>query len=175
MAQITYANKSDINTTATPATNKVTSADMNEIKSVVNTNDSNVGAVANLTTTDKTSVVNAINEINQRQITTDGSEVKTGRVIDGYVEYIKRITLLSFPGNNSEKTWATGINMTNIVVTSVNVMVKSNSANWFQIPNIDTADARASLNSDGSIHIYCFQGNLSGTNGYAEITYYHTS
>lgn len=38
MAQITYSNKSDINTTATPEVNKVTAANMNEIKSVVNSN-----------------------------------------------------------------------------------------------------------------------------------------
>jgi hypothetical protein len=39
---------------------------MNEIKSVVNTNDTNVGDLTNLTTTDKTSVVSAINSINSK-------------------------------------------------------------------------------------------------------------
>lgn len=39
MAQITYSNKSDINTTATPNVNKVLASDLNEIKSVVNQND----------------------------------------------------------------------------------------------------------------------------------------
>lgn len=38
MAQITYSTKSDINTTATPEVNKITAADMNEIKTVVNDN-----------------------------------------------------------------------------------------------------------------------------------------
>lgn len=38
MAQITYSDKSDINTTATPVQNKVSSNDMNEIKNVVNKN-----------------------------------------------------------------------------------------------------------------------------------------
>lgn len=175
MAQITYANKSDINTTATPATNKVTSADMNEIKSVVNTNDSNVGAVANLTTTDKTSVVNAINEINQRQITTDGSEVKTGRVIDGYEEYVKRITLDGFPDNNQTKSWDTGITMTYAIITNLIVMVKSPLGNWFLIPNNDIVDSRVSINNDGKIYVQMFAGNLYGQDGYAEITYYHTS
>lgn len=39
MSKITYSTKSDINTTATPEVNKVTAADMNEIKNVVNNND----------------------------------------------------------------------------------------------------------------------------------------
>lgn len=38
MSKITYSTKSDINTTATPEVNKVTAANMNEIKSVVNSN-----------------------------------------------------------------------------------------------------------------------------------------
>ena len=42
MAQITYSNKSDINTTATPEVNKVTAANMNEIKSVVNSNETDL-------------------------------------------------------------------------------------------------------------------------------------
>lgn len=38
MSKITYSTKSDINTTATPEVNKITAADMNEIKTVVNDN-----------------------------------------------------------------------------------------------------------------------------------------
>lgn len=38
MSKITYSTKSDINTTATPEVNKVTAANMNEIKTVVNNN-----------------------------------------------------------------------------------------------------------------------------------------
>lgn len=60
---INWDNKSDINTTATPRSNKVVADDMNEIKSVVNTNATLMGNLANLNTTDKTSVVNAINEV----------------------------------------------------------------------------------------------------------------
>lgn len=63
IVQINYNTKSDINTTATPSQNKVSAADMNEIKSVVNTNATLMGDLANLNTTDKTSVVNAINEV----------------------------------------------------------------------------------------------------------------
>ena len=65
MAQITYADKSTMNENSSiPATNKCQASDMNEIKSVVNGNYNEVGNITNLTTTDKSSVVNAINEVN---------------------------------------------------------------------------------------------------------------
>ena len=64
MAKITYDNKVTINPqTSVADINKVTSGDMNEIKNIVNTNDDNVGNISNLNTTDKSSIVNAINEI----------------------------------------------------------------------------------------------------------------
>lgn len=67
MAQITYADKSTMNENSSiPATNKCQASDMNEIKSVVNGNYTEVGDITNLTTTDKTSVVNAINETDNR-------------------------------------------------------------------------------------------------------------
>lgn len=60
---ITYSNKSDATTTATPDINKIKAADMNEIKTVVNANANGVGDISTLTTT-ATTVVGAINEIN---------------------------------------------------------------------------------------------------------------
>lgn len=60
---INYTNKSDVNTSSTPAANKVAAADMNEIKSVVNTNANLQGDLANLDTTEKSSIVGAVNEI----------------------------------------------------------------------------------------------------------------
>ena len=64
MAKIQYQNKETLNEQpSVAAINKVTDDDMNEIKQVVNTNDDNVGDLSNLNTTDKTSVVNAINEL----------------------------------------------------------------------------------------------------------------
>lgn len=62
ISQITYATKSDINTSSAPAANKVSASDLNEIKTVVNGNANLMGDLSNLTTTDTTSLVNAINE-----------------------------------------------------------------------------------------------------------------
>lgn len=59
---IQYQNKVALNTNPEIADiNKVTDNDMNEIKSVVNNNANNIGDLTDLETSDKTSVVNAIN------------------------------------------------------------------------------------------------------------------
>jgi hypothetical protein len=64
MAKITWTDKTTLNPQPSIAReNKVIDDDMNEIKQVVNTNDDNVGDLADLNTTDKTSVVNAVNEL----------------------------------------------------------------------------------------------------------------
>lgn len=64
MAKITWTDKTALNPQPSIAReNKCTDADLNEIKSVVNTNDDNVGDITTLTTTDKSSIVNAVNEL----------------------------------------------------------------------------------------------------------------
>jgi hypothetical protein len=64
MAKITWTDKTALNPQPSIAReNKCTDDDLNEIKQVVNTNDDNVGDLADLNTTDKTSVVNAVNEL----------------------------------------------------------------------------------------------------------------
>lgn len=64
MAKLTYDNKIQMNENANiPAVNKGRAVDWNEIKTVVNENDDNVGDLSDLDTTDKTSIVNAINEV----------------------------------------------------------------------------------------------------------------
>lgn len=64
MAKITWTNKTALNPQPSVAReNKCTDDDLNEIKSVVNTNDDNVGNLADLDTTDKSSIVNAVNEL----------------------------------------------------------------------------------------------------------------
>lgn len=64
MAKITYTDKVTMNENADiPAINKVQATDMNEIKSVINENDDNVGTLSSLPTTDKSSAVAALSEI----------------------------------------------------------------------------------------------------------------
>ena len=93
MAQITYADKSTMNENSSiPAINKCQASDMNEIKSVVNGNYNEVGNITNLTTTDKSSVVNAINE--------------TSGLLNGlvYTEVVNLTTNLSVNANSNTAT-----------------------------------------------------------------------
>lgn len=64
MSKITYADKVALNINQDVAdVNKCNATDLNEIKEVVNNNDDNIGLLSNLNTTDKSSIVNAINEV----------------------------------------------------------------------------------------------------------------
>lgn len=93
MAQITYTNKETLNEQPSiAAKNKVTSDDMNEIKTVVNTNYGEVGDITTLTTTDKTNVVSAVNELKSGEVYST-SETLTNKVwTDGKPIYRKVVT-----------------------------------------------------------------------------------
>lgn len=64
MAKITYQDKVFLNKNEEIADqNKVNDTDLNQIKDVINENDTNVGDLSVLNTVNKTSTVNAINEV----------------------------------------------------------------------------------------------------------------
>lgn len=94
---ITYTNKVTLNENASIAdVNKCKASDMNEIKNVVNANANLVGDLSNLDTTDKSSVVNAINEIIDNDAYST-NEIKTNKVwTDGKPVYRKVIDLSNF-------------------------------------------------------------------------------
>lgn len=70
MSKITYTDKVALNINQDVADiNKCNATDLNEIKNVVNENDDNVGNLEDLETTDKSSIVNAINEVTQPRLT----------------------------------------------------------------------------------------------------------
>lgn len=65
MQTISYANKTALNVNSDIAdVNKCNASDLNSIKSVVNANASECGNASSLNTTDKSSLVNGINEVN---------------------------------------------------------------------------------------------------------------
>ena len=93
MAKLTYANKTALNENPSiAAQNKITDNDMNEIKEVVNENDDNVGNLATLKTSTKSSVVGSINELVDSEVYSS-TETKTNKVwIDGKPIYRKVFT-----------------------------------------------------------------------------------
>lgn len=120
MSKITYTDKVALNINQDVAdVNKCNATDLNEIKQVVNENDDLVGILENLTTQDKTSIVNAINEVNQNDInksTYSTSEQVIGKWINGKPLYRKTITFtttipvdtaleINHGINNAEMIW----------------------------------------------------------------------
>lgn len=92
MTKITYESKVALNVNPDIAdVNKCNATDLNEIKEVVNTNDDNMGLLSNLNTTDKSSMVNAINEVNNK-FNYSTTEQVIGKWIDGKPLYRKTIT-----------------------------------------------------------------------------------
>ena len=78
MSKITYTNKVTLNDYPDIANiNKCTAGDLNEIKTVVNENDDNVGDLTNLNTTNKTNIVSAINEVNTALNTVSIAKLRT--------------------------------------------------------------------------------------------------
>lgn len=83
MQTINYTNKSALNENAGIAdVNKCNAADMNEIKSVVNSNASECGNTSDLNTTDTSSIVNAVNEVNTG-LGTKQATILTGTSLPG--------------------------------------------------------------------------------------------
>lgn len=122
MAKITYEDKVAINENAEIADiNKCKASDLNEIKSVVNTNDdntnqnsNNIGNIENLNTTNKNNLVESINEVYQNNIYSEDEQV-IGKWIDDKTLYRKVIsspglspnTIKNIPYNieNLDKIW----------------------------------------------------------------------
>lgn len=178
---ITYENKENMyNNTQIDRKYKAVADDFNEIKqqhnnleTAHNTLEDIVGLLANLTTADKSSIVNAINEINgHNHITTDGSECLTGRIIDNKPEYVKRIKLNSLP-NSTSQDYATGIILSNIIPTkNIDIMALSNSNNWFPMPNNDTAESRVTLIINSNVlRLWIGNANFKDGSGYADLYY----
>lgn len=105
---ITYDDKIRLKSQNVSEKYKVTAGDMNEIKSVVNTNAEEVGDTTSLTTTDKTNVVNAINELNTPE---------------------KWVSVGAEAPENGERVWfSKGKNLFNKNTTNIlNAKIKSNN------------------------------------------------
>ena len=104
MAQITYDTKVALNENSSiAAINKISADDMNEIKTVVNTNDTAVGDLSTLTTT-ATTVVGAINEVNAKTDNYSTTEIKTNKLwIDNKPIYRKVVNTGTLPDSTTKQ------------------------------------------------------------------------
>lgn len=148
MAKITYTNKVALNENPEIADiNKVKDDDMNEIKSVVNTNDDNLGDLTTLTTTTKTSTVAAINELDSVKAEDDIIEISNTQ-----------------PSSSSNKLWIdTGeiaqahTEITNEYSTSTGI---GYSANYINTKLLDVLGNRTGT------YTYSLEGHVSGGGRY---------
>ena len=168
---ITFNNKTTLNSQPDIANeNKVTASDMNEIKSVYNTE---IGDVTLLDTTDKTSVVNAINELKDGEIYST-SEVKTNKVwIDNKPIYRKVINFGALSSSASTLSVSHNINYDKIV--NLYGICSDSNGTTMHIPHVGTTNMASGISislrsTSSSIQIYT-SGNGSSYNAYIIIEY----
>lgn len=117
-----------------------------------------IGDLEQLNTTDKSSLVNSINEVSYNLVT-NGSAVKTGRKIDGKDEYVKRYKINIVTGTINGNV-ALGFNLASVTVSEMKGYIVYNNGNIY---NLDTNNYRYPddytymyLNSQESdIRIFC--------------------
>lgn len=107
---ISYGNKTDLNTTSVPDANKVKASDMNEVKTVVNNNATELG-----------NTQTSLSNLN----TYSTSETLIGKWIDNKDLYRKVIVINNLPNNTYSNT---AHNITNLdkVVNTYGIMTSNN-------------------------------------------------
>lgn len=116
MAKITYENKVALNINQDVAdVNKCNATDLNEIKNVVNSNDDNMGLLSNLNTTNKGSIANSINEVNNK-FNYSTKEQVIGKWIDNKPLYRKVLNIGSHNWNEATHTFAHNISNLDVVI-----------------------------------------------------------
>jgi hypothetical protein len=132
--KITFSDKTYLNQNANiPDNQKVTNDNINEIKNVVNTNDTNVGDTSTLKTTSK-NVVGAINEVYNNNIFST-SETIIGKWINGKFIYRKVIDFGALP-NNARITVNHNISNIDIFTNIYGVASTANNAYSYPLPVI---------------------------------------
>ena len=117
MAKITYEDKEFLNKNENIADkNKVNDTDLNQIKEVVNGNDDKIGNLSDLNTADKSSLVNSINEVNQKtkienllntpiQAPNNANNYNYGNLNDNYNNYDLLLVRVASNSGGGEGTW----------------------------------------------------------------------
>lgn len=161
MAQITYADKSAINTNSGVADiNKCNASDMNEIKTVVNTNATTLDTLA-------------------FNVTDNGSEVKTGFKYNNKDVYIKRY-YWSSPPNNTTSQLSLGFSLSATTIFKIEGFAISNSGNFFplisgDVNNDTNGTVQVLLINNDTIQLRTYNGNFQTGKAYANVYYIYNS
>ena len=169
MGKITYTDKVTMNENPNiPAINKVQATDMNEIKTVVNSNDDNTGTLSNLKTTNKSSVVSALNEIYNDIFYSSGDtytipgQLYVSGALFGSRNVVAFTVFLPKRLDNISSTVASGLNVAvrhtgggywvNGDIADANVTVVSFTNNYVTI-TIDNSTASGTNNTPCNVYI----------------------
>ena len=161
LTKITYDTKVALDPQPSVANiNKVSDSDMNEIKSVVNNAIDQVDTNTNDITTLKQNII------------TDGSAVKTGRIIDGKDEYVKRFSFTT--SGSTTYTKSLGFTLADVIITGIEATEISNTGNWWNA-NIGDYDNNSTfaqninlVNNDNTIKL---ESNANFKNTYVNVYY----
>lgn len=101
-------------------------------------------------------------------LVTDGDAVKTGRIIDGKEEYVKRYHV-AINGTNGDITKALGFDLSKVTVTNIDGAFISNSDNIFAINSgvqstIAYDYAVQCRASDNMLLVRTYNGNFASAN-----------
>ena len=148
--------------------------DISTINNDISTINTNIGNLSNLTTEDKTSVVNSINELKNAEIYST-NEVKTNKIwINGKPIYRKVIETGTIA--NTSKDVAHGISNLGIVVSVCGIAVTSSNA-YFTIPRIVTSATNQQIGlSVNNVNITIDAGSVASfANSFVVIEYTKTT
>lgn len=132
---VQFQNKENLNTNPQlPEINKVIDSNMNELKDVANTNANNVGNLENLNTTDKSSLVNAINELTKPPVLVRNKSVflncqNVGNTGSFSVEQIDGYTLCSAQAQGVPSSDVNAVNFNLSATTVYWICTRSGYAN----------------------------------------------
>lgn len=174
---ITFENKEFLYENANiPDKNKIKDSDINALKNGVNTNESNIGNLSSLNTTDKSSIVNAINELVEQ------NTYSTSETIIGTWEnkplYRKIVEINGLP-NNTSTAYDTNISNGSLCSFKAYGKLTSGDANILQFPYISpyasTGNVALNVKNDASKVNITTQTDRTGASAYVIIEYTKTT
>lgn len=165
ITKITYTDKQQLNANASIAdVNKVKATDMNEIKTVANNNADNIGDLTTLNTTNKTSLVSAINEtINLEEITSQITFNET--VANTKVFKLGKMIIVQFQGQGKTHS-------ANDVIASFPSQYRPSYQVLAPFVKNNNAYGFLSLTTNGNLNVGAVSSTSASGRIYANFTYF---
>lgn len=159
MQKINFKNLPD---TSTPLNASTLNQMQDNIESAIEDVEDTIPTIENSLDSDSTTdapSVHAVNEKLSGAITTDGTSVKTGRIIDNKTEYIKRFSFKRTSSGSQIVSKSLGFILNNVIITKIDGTAFSDSSNWFDanlgdyLQNTAFANKIQLLNSSDTIEV----------------------